>query len=250
MFRLLPISVRRTIRLRAWRRLNLRWTLASGIIIEITCPADWEIYNEIFVEGEYDSAVVQALKMAGPKPLTVLDLGCNFGFFCFRVLHLANVLGVSLHDAEFTMVDGSQRVLDELRQRESYQVLTKHNANIIHGLLGSRTGSAMIYESDFHAYNSIIDRRGTGSVAPFVDLEQRFADCNRIDLMKCDIQGAEQQFLGNHPLLLRKTSIAVLELHHFLCNTTQCIRILTESGFSKITTLRHNEAVSVVQCER
>ncbi len=102
-----------------------------------------------------------------------------------------------------------------------------------------------------HLFNSIIDKRGVGSSpVPFVDLDRHFADCERIDLMKCDIQGAEQQLLENYPLFLRKISIAVLELHHFLCDTKRCVQILKDSGFSSITTLRQDASVSVVHCER
>lgn len=249
---LLPLSVRRKIRLMAWRRLNLRWKLASGITIELTSPADWEAYNEIFVSAEYDNAILSALHrgVSVARPLAVLDLGSNFGFFSLRVLHMARIRGLSEQGLEFTMVEGSRRVLDELKHRDSYRILTSHNNRIIHGLAGNKTGSALLYESDMHLFNSIIDQRGPGTRVPFVDLEQYFADRERIDLLKCDIQGAEEQFLESSPLLLRKTTVAVLELHHLLCNTPRCLDILKASGFSSITTLRQNDAISVLHCER
>jgi FkbM family methyltransferase len=249
---LLPLSLRRKIRLMAWQRLNLRWTLESGITLEIKSPADWEAYNEIFVSAEYDSAILSALHRCGSeaKQFTVLDVGSNFGFFSLRVLHLAKSQGINEQLLDFTMVEGSRRVLEEAKHRLSHRILTDHNARIIHGLAGNKTGSALLYESDMHLFNSIVDQRGTGTSVPFVDLEACFADRERIDLLKCDIQGAEERFLESSPLLLGKTTVAVFELHHFLCNTTRCLEILKAGGFSSFTTLRQNEAISVIQCER
>jgi hypothetical protein len=156
----------------AWRRLNLRWKLASGITIELKSPADWEAYNEIFVSAEYDSAILRALQQGGlseAKPLAVLDLG----FFSLRVLHLAKALGLSEQGLEFTMVEGSRRVLGEFKHRDSYHILTNHNARIIHGLAGNKTGSALLYESDVHLFNSIVDQRRSGTRVPFVEKNRR-----------------------------------------------------------------------------
>jgi FkbM family methyltransferase len=249
MLHLLPASIRRKIRLAAWHRLNLSWPLASGITIEIASPADWEAYNEIFVDGEYDPAILSALETGKREQRALTDLGSNLGFFCLRVLHLAHTHGTGGQPPAFTMVEGSQRVLDELRRRKSYPLLSNH-AEIVHGLVGNRTGLATLYESDMHLFNSIMDKGGSGSSVPYVDLEQRLAHCERVDLMKCDIQGAEVQFLENYPALLRKASVAIFELHHFLCDTARCMRLLEAAGFQKMLTLRQNEAVSVVCCER
>jgi hypothetical protein len=49
-----------------------------------------------------------------------------------------------------------------------------------------------------HLFNSIVDKRGPGSSpVPFVDLDRRFEDRDQVELLKCDIQGAEEQFLEN-----------------------------------------------------
>lgn len=37
--------------------LGLRHQLPSGIDIEVASLADWNIYNDIFVDGEYDRAI-------------------------------------------------------------------------------------------------------------------------------------------------------------------------------------------------
>jgi len=248
---LLPASVRWKIRLAAWRRLNLCWALPSGVTLEIASPADWEVYNELFVDGEYDRAILRALETGNHenRPITVLDLGSNLGFFCLRVLHLAHNHGIGGQAPAFTMVEGSQRVIDELRRRKAYELLSNH-ARIVHGVVGDKTGSATFYESDMHLFNSIVDKRGSASTVPYVDLERHLAGGERLDLLKCDIQGAEERFLENYPALLRKASVAIFELHHFLCDTAHCMRLLEAADFHNIVTIRQNQAVSVVCCER
>src|SRR5687768_2408116 len=73
-----------------WRRssgyLNLRRTLCSGIEIDLQSFADWCVYNDIFVEGEYDSAINDSLKSRTSQNFRVVDLGANVGFFTLRVL--------------------------------------------------------------------------------------------------------------------------------------------------------------------
>jgi FkbM family methyltransferase len=226
--------------------------LASGITIEVASPADWEAYNEIFVSAEYDKAILSALNRAVGHDvgITVLDIGANLGYFSLRVLDLVRTRIPAPPTPDLTMVEGSPRVLADLRRRAAFRELTKSNARIIHGLAGQKTGSAMLYESDLHLFNSIMDRRGTATEVGFVDLEQTLSNHARVDLMKCDIQGAEEQFLENAPSLLKKTSVAVLELHHLLCDTARCLAMLRAAGFSRIETLRENSSISVVHCER
>src|SRR5438105_2237068 len=61
---------------------GLRTSLSSGVTIRLDTYADWIIYNEIFVDGEYRKAIDLAFSklQLGRKPVFV-DLGANVGFF-------------------------------------------------------------------------------------------------------------------------------------------------------------------------
>src|SRR3984885_479215 len=96
----LPDSAQFHIRERYWRvksrilyeslysLLNLEHTLDSGLTVKVASKGEWWIYNDIFVNGEYDVPIQAALDTSSARPFVVLDLGANVGYFAFRVIDL------------------------------------------------------------------------------------------------------------------------------------------------------------------
>src|SRR3954454_3125284 len=85
MYRLAWDPIRRTV----WRVLGLDGTLRSGIRIQVRSHPDWVIYNEVIVNGEYDSVIHEVLNAHQPgTPFRVLDFGANVGYFTFRFADL------------------------------------------------------------------------------------------------------------------------------------------------------------------
>lgn len=62
-------------------RMRLDWRMPSGIPLQIRSYGDWCIYNEVFVNGEYDEAISELLRSTSSGRLRILDLGANTGFF-------------------------------------------------------------------------------------------------------------------------------------------------------------------------
>jgi FkbM family methyltransferase len=239
--RLIPLSLRNKFNSYLWKRLNLNWWLpVSGIYIRVTNLADWTIYNEIFVSGEYDAPIKEALSSAGIK-LNVLDIGANVGFFSFRFIDLLRQSGRNI-PFHITLIEGSPNVARELEERIEINLLS--DLKVVNGLVGKRQGSARIAELDFHAQNTIMGRGG--SIVNFVDLET-ILNAEPIDFLKCDIEGAELLFLENYPELLKRTRLAVFELHPSKCDLERCISILKESGFNGHKILRDDRETSVHQ---
>ncbi|MFY9825859.1 MAG: hypothetical protein WAM82_31100, partial [Thermoanaerobaculia bacterium] len=88
--RALPARLVEPLRRLLWRLPNLRRRLPSGLELTVESPADWTLYNDIFADGEYDAAIRDALGDApAGRPLTVLDLGANVGYFALRLGDLA-----------------------------------------------------------------------------------------------------------------------------------------------------------------
>jgi hypothetical protein len=85
---------------------------------------------------------------------------------------------------------------------------------------------------------------GHGHTIPFIDLNVLMEPVGQIDLLKCDIEGAEFLFVENYEDLLGKTRNAVFELHHEMCDTERCREILVTSGFRE-TVLRTTPTFSV-----
>jgi FkbM family methyltransferase len=240
---LVPDALKWKLRKWVWMRLNPSWQLRSGIIIRVLNYNDWMIYNDIFVDGEYDPPIEELL--AGtPNGARVLDLGGNVGFFTLRVADVFLRRGRS--DFEVIMVEGSPSTFAELNQRlAANEKLLQKRVRSVNGLAGERTGAAVIAEAPSHGENSIVTPARGGQRVPFVDLEELVRSWDRIDLLKCDIEGAEELFLGNYPDLLRKSERAVFEFHHDLCDIPLCRRRLAEAGLTQVQMLREFGRCSV-----
>ncbi|HWW16465.1 MAG TPA: FkbM family methyltransferase [Candidatus Dormibacteraeota bacterium] len=254
---ILPESAQFQIRERYWRAksrilyqwlyglLNLEHTLDSGLTVKVASKGEWWTYNDIFVNGEYDVPIQTALGASSGKPFVVLDLGANVGYFSFRVLdlirrhHLDHVL------PDITVVEGSPETFAKLESRIQSQQLAPASIRMVHGLVGQRTGSALIRESAVHVKTGIMDvpaRGGTRVV--FVDVNTLMKDKIEIDLLKCDIEGSELMFIENYGDLLQKVRHAVFELHHDQCDTKKCVGMLDKLGFRQ-TILRANDSFCV-----
>ncbi len=253
----LPKSIQLRIRDRYWRIksrllyqslyewMKLENTLRTGITLQVSSHGEWWIYNDIFVNGEYDAPILQALEKCSPlRPLTVLDLGANVGFFTLRVIDLVRQARPGCR-VEVTMVEASPSVFAELERRLKAQALPEVNLRMVQGLVGKRTGSASLQESAIHVKNTIMHGKSLHSHSvPFIDVNLLMDQIGEIDLMKCDIEGAELLFLENYEDLLSKVKNAVFELHHEMCDTEKCRRILFSNGFRE-TVLRTTPAFSV-----
>jgi FkbM family methyltransferase len=254
----LPRSVQRRIGDRYWQiksrflyqflynALGLEHKLQSGLIVKVASKGEWWVYNDIFVDGEYDLPICAALKESSPvQPFVVLDLGANVGYFAFRVMDLINQQGRNASDLDITMVEGSPKTFLELEKRIRSHKLPTEGVRIVHGLVGQTRGSGVIQESAIHVKSTTICvPAGHGTSVDFVDLDLLLADKSKIDLLKCDIEGAELSFIQNYSGLLHKVKHASFELHHDQCDTKLCVKTLEDMGF-RTKILRSNDSFSV-----
>ena len=65
---------------------------------------------------------------------------------------------------------------------------------------------------------------------PDVNLDDLFPIPIAIDLLKCDIEGAEQIFLNHYPGLMQRVQSAVFELHSNYCDAKKCIELIQAAG--------------------
>ena len=236
---LVPDTVKWKLRKWVWLRLNPSWQLRSGLVIRVLNYNDWMIYNDIFVDGEYDLPIEQLLGATteASDGAHILDLGGNVGFFTLRVADIFLRHGRS--DFEVVMVEGSPSTFAELEQRlAANEKLLRDRVRSVNGLAGERSGEARIAEAPSHGENTILTPGRGGKSVPFVDLDALVRPWARIDLLKCDIEGAEELFVRNYGDLLRKSERAVFEFHHDLCDIPGCRRLLAEAGLTRAQTLR------------
>lgn len=248
---LIPHSFKRKARKLVWARLNPSWTLPSGILVRVLSYSDWIIYNDIFVDGEYDRAIHPLIEapVEAIRPRRVLDLGANVGFFALRVAD--SFFRKGNKDFEIIAIEGSPANHRELGERlAANQNLLGNRVRVLNGLLGHRTGFGEISEGESCGENTIFSRSGPTARVPFVNLDEMVKVWATVDLLKCDIEGAEEMFLENYPELLRKTDRAVFEFHHDKCSVARCREILAESGLSKELTVREFGRCSVELFQR
>jgi FkbM family methyltransferase len=236
---LVPESLKNRLRKFVWMRLNPSWRLNSGLLIRVLNYNDWIIYNDIFVEGEYDTAIDDLLQdsRGWQRPAQVLDLGGNVGFFALRLAHL--FLRAERTNFRVTMVEGSPSTYVELLERlGANKEQLRDRVTAINGLVGNRTGEGQIGQGVAHGENTILGDASRGVRVSFVDLEMLATTWQRIDLLKCDIEGAEELFLGNYADLLARTDRAVFEFHHDKCDIARCRRLLVDAGLDPAKTIR------------
>jgi FkbM family methyltransferase len=213
---------------------RLDFTRPSGIRLRIANDTDWTIYTEVFRKGEYDVAIGRAIELTGSGRLCVVDLGANVGFFTLRVIDVIRTLEQRSRVVEIIAVEASRGRVEEFRSRVIDENGLGGQVRVIEGLVGDRSGSATLYETRSHGGSSLFRRAGSpvsGEQVAFVDLSLLLASESEVHLLKCDIEGAELQFIRTYRDLLQKTQVAVFELHDEVCDTGACRRLLRDYGF-------------------
>ena len=214
----LPRGARQRLRRAMFDWLELTWTTSSGIGLRVANYNEWVIYNEIFVDAEYNAAIAAAVAgRAAGRPLRLLDLGANTGFFTLRVFDRLRAAGLSDTDCTATLVEANPRSLPPiLRARVHDDNPLIDRADIVAGAAGEprrRRHPVSVVRVTRRQLGDPSRRSATGVTVPYVDLE-RLAGNGPIDLLKCDVEGAELTVIERYPQLLQRTRVAVFELHH------------------------------------
>lgn len=222
-----------------WALLDLDCELRSGLHVRIRNRADWEMYNEVLVNGEYDVPLRYILeRYQKGRPLAVVDLGGNVGYFAFRCADECIMHGAGDH-LSLTIVEAAPLMFRELQRRINGQQLLRDKVNLLYGVVGHKSGEAYMTASHLHYSNIASEkpRPGSSRVA-YLDLDKELAKFPTIDLIKCDIEGSEFDFIDNYEDLLRKTRAAVFEFHRYGRNLDEARDKLKKYGFSRNAVLR------------
>lgn len=242
----LPKSVKRVLRAVSFRMLDLKWELASGVLIRIRNLSDWAVYNEVFAAGDYDSAILMAIESNEvPDELQVVDLGANVGFFVLRCIDLIRRRALPHLTVRITAIEGNPNTYNALLWLVGDQT-GRVAFKAVNGLVGQRGGNGAISNLEHSGLNHVVsDDSAQHCLVNYVDVEEIVGSGN-IDLLKCDIEGSELAFLESYPELLRRTKIAVLELHLQKCDEMRCVSLLNAAGLKVQKTLVENAGLTKV----
>lgn len=232
------------------RALDLAAELPSGVRVSVRDRSDWVVYTDVFVGGEYDGPIAAALEgRPEDRPLRVLDLGANVGFFTLRLFDRARERGVPDGAVRATLVEGSPRTVRALRERVLDSGVPAASVSVVHGLVGRRSGTGHLTQNRSSGMSNVLSGRALAAPVPFVDLD-RVAGDGPIDLVKCDVEGAEEMFAEAYGGLLGRTERAVFEFHPLLCDVGRCKRLIAEAGLVHETVLRRHPEFEVTSFHR
>jgi FkbM family methyltransferase len=242
--RLLPDSFNQRLSRAVWKQLSPSWKLPSGLVAEVKSGAEWVVYNDIFVDGEYDISISDLLNGSEDSPL-IVDLGANIGYFALRFVDRWIMNKGSRSEFILVGVEGCPSTYSELLKRMN-QPLLSERCSFRMGLVGKRTGVGYISNIPFHVGNSVTTEPSRlGLEVPFIDLDSFVPVDKRIALLKCDIEGSEEVFVENYPELLRRVDLAIFELHPDKCDTERCIELLNVAGLSHHKNVRKGSGFTV-----
>ncbi len=241
----LPQATKRQLRKLLWKSNHLHHTLRSGLQVQISSNSDWYIYNEIFVDRDYDPAIDMALQCSAGQMLNIVDLGANVGLFTMRVVDKVRT-GNPGREFHITAVEGNPITASRLKHSVTINGLGQ-NVKVVHGLVGNKTGSALISDLEFSGNNSIATASDQGTMVDYVNLSNTISEKMAIDLLKCDIEGSELSFVESYPDILSRTRVAIVELHPMLCDSNRCKSLLKECGFDRSRQIMEKDAVVLMQ---
>ncbi len=209
---------------------SLAWTLPSGLKVFVENWPDWAVFCEIFLDRPYEGAVKM---VALDRPVTVVDLGCNVGYFSTFVADY--LLSYGQQDFQLICVDGSLANCNELVRRFQQQdpvLLDKleDRVLVVPGLVGHRDGEAPFELNFLHTVNRT---RPSGDFpkVPYFNLDIAIKPDVTIDLLKLDVEGSEGDFIDTYEDLLRRTKVLVLEFHSTEVDVLHYRGVLRDYGF-------------------
>jgi FkbM family methyltransferase len=233
-------AVVRGLRLRA---LVARWlkfrpvvrSYSSGTRVEVADLESFYLSDEIFRRETYGPALAHAGDVR-----TVLDLGCNVGFFCCYLRHhfgRADFAGVG--------IDANPAVLARARRNLDLNGLT--NIRLHHGLVGGDAANATqgfhLYPSHLGSSQFLETEKGRVAKGEWTRIDVPVLQASAIwraeqgdtpiDLLKIDIEGSEGKLLRADPALFELARNIVLEWHRWLVPEEEIFPRLRALGFSR-----------------
>ena len=197
---------------------------------------DFSALKEVLVDAEY-SFLTDAVKPL-PSPV-ILDVGAHIGLFSLWALHVNPAAQITSVEAS----PGTFRVLDRnVRQSQ------KDGWNAINRAAWKSDDTIRFAEAPDSMSHKV--SAGGGIEVKGISLAALTEGRGDIDLMKVDIEGAEEAFLCADPAALAPVKRLVIELHPQLCNT-QHVRDVLGGAFSEIVEIQgRTSSKPLLYCRR
>lgn len=194
--------------LAAKRAPNQLWTGRFNGLNIVMRWQDWPVVEEVLVTHEY-KILTECLK--GKEAPLVLDFGANIGMFSlYTLMHFPK--------AQVEAYEASAKTYAVLQ--ENHKANPAYNWVIHHAAVWSEDGSLSFDTTDFAMGGRVVANGGKETVPArsFSALMQALSP-RPIDLMKVDIEGAEEAVLAGREAELAQVETLIVELHPGRCDT-------------------------------
>jgi len=198
--------------------------LRNGLKFSIFSKQDIPTLYEVFKERVYHP-LFQNLK---ESPKVIVDIGANIGSFSLEAKR-------HFPKAKVCAYEASQKNFLKLKENVALNNFSLECFNL--AVAGSNVPRAL-FLADTSGKNSFLGQ-GEKEEVNCITLDQIISDLGRVDLLKMDIEGAEEEVLLSSRNLSRVKRIAI-EFHD---NKERVLPILLRSGFLPTGQLKHGVQV-------
>lgn len=191
--------------------------------------ADVEALNEVLVDQEY--SFLSDFLVQHKKPV-ILDIGHHIGTFslwAFSQNRQAFIMALEADPCTFEVACRNAALGRE--KGLEWQVLHKAAWSADEGVSFSCDGDTMGHK---------VSQSGAFTVSGISLKSTLSMTGGSVDLMKLDIEGAEEAFLGAHREMLKDIGSIVIELHPEYCSQENVMNIL-KASYDKIVPLKKRE---------
>ena len=203
-----------------WRYKNLGAQKTDfGTKLNLSSYMDYLIFKEIFIDKIYDNYIKYSLNrnMDNNSPKRIFDIGGNLGFFTIRCCEIWNQIqtDVQLH---FIIYEPSENCMKRLEKNLQGFDSKIFSFDIRNKLIGKKDGWDWFIEDKEHHLGQCVSKKIDRSGQRYsrrIAYDNITADLqlSKIDLLKCDIEGSEVEFLKNYSSSLDTVNSIIIETH-------------------------------------
>lgn len=204
----IALEIRRT----HFADLHIVVPLSSRLSCPIPYNEAWHSFLEIFIQQDYRRAFDEM-----PLPVRWIDLGCHAGFFTAYVLMRRDQENQP-SDWEALLVDADCRSVDAIA-RFAAQNNIQRQVHFWYGAISARVEPQSFVERAYmdSALADLNSTRGHTRTVPVVTSDAIIKGFPPpYDLIKVDIEGAEQDFFHAYREVLAAARFLLIEWHHWI----------------------------------
>lgn len=167
-------------------------------------------FRDVFMSSNYWRLFDQLTE----PPKLIVDLGAHCGHF--SILCNTCILERFGEDhASYILVEALPKLIQRI-QRGIFEVGLEHQAKIIQGVVGRKSGDAFFRrrsENLLASKASFQKVSHSDQILQYIDLDQVIPPNQSIDILKIDIEGSEYDLFLNYESLFRRAKLVLIETH-------------------------------------